>query len=538
MRLQGAPPRVKGVSLGLGIRRRAPLEESPVIEHLRDVGDSVRPLRGAEQEVIILRPVISGIKKSRLKEKCAPDAGDVADVIDRAQEVRVEIRLHVRLHVLVADPDLVLIRVDEIRAAALRDRLRKLKERVLSEEVVVVGEDDVFALRFLDRRICVFGDAECLLMRDHADPRVRGGKRRECFADRGIRAAPVRKNQFEMPVALREHGCRELGKIRLRRPIAGHDDAEKRRVLHLLRDPALLFQLAVRGQMFADPVRVDDRLHRWIKEAVINLRIERARAPVPEHVAALLRELFYPRRAVCDEPRRESPRDPCALRLESHVDAGLRNRAELDVKAVVRRDRVLFKELDRVEAAVALDLGLKLLSLVIKDSDPHVLLRDGPSLDADIAVLFVDGKVVEIDPDTLPLLRELPAPDREGQMPPVAVLRVDAQLAVFRDFPRKCHLAARLAAAVALVGILRHLSDLAGHLLPVKERRNFRIRHDVALQDVLRRIRQEKAVILYEKARVARRLRPREEASSHDASHHSSSLRSVKSGRFSVRLGL
>ena len=111
VRLDRSAPRVERVGLRLRICGSAALEESPVIEDLRDMDDLLRLFRASKDKIIILCSVELRIQKTDPVDQSSLYDQQVADIVDGRQEIRIIIRLQVRLHVLVADADLVLIAV-------------------------------------------------------------------------------------------------------------------------------------------------------------------------------------------------------------------------------------------------------------------------------------------------------------------------------------------------------------------------------------------------------------------------------------------
>ena len=81
----------------------------------------LRRLSASKNKIIILSTVIGRIQHTHLINQTLFDDEQMADVVDRPQEIRIEIRLHIRLHILLADADLILIAVEELGRRILAD---------------------------------------------------------------------------------------------------------------------------------------------------------------------------------------------------------------------------------------------------------------------------------------------------------------------------------------------------------------------------------------------------------------------------------
>ena len=253
MCLDGAASRVKRIPLRLRVCSRTALVEAPVVQHFRDVGDPVRLLRAPEDEIIILCAFIGWVRQPGLLHEFPSYTDDMAEIIDRAQEIRVIVRLHIRLHILSADPDLVFIRINEIRSPIRHGRHGDLKKGIRSNEVIVVGKKDPVSPGLRDGCICILCNPELPVMVQNPDPAVPGGKRIQKIRNRRVRPASVRQDQFIAVVALRSDRRRKLPEVVLRSPVTGHHDADEGPFRHRGTPLPLLLQRALGGQVLFNP---------------------------------------------------------------------------------------------------------------------------------------------------------------------------------------------------------------------------------------------------------------------------------------------
>ena len=161
-------------------------------------------LRGAQQQIVILRPVDAGVQGAHRIQHVAAQHHQVTEVIQRQEQIRIEVRLEERR--VMNQPakrvllDAVLVRVHQ-SIAVLLQRAHHFVQRLGREQIVVIQEGDVLAARRGDAAIGVAGDAGALAGLEYAQAligmaaqqRPKGLARR-----RGI----VGDDEFEMIIAL------------------------------------------------------------------------------------------------------------------------------------------------------------------------------------------------------------------------------------------------------------------------------------------------------------------------------------------------
>jgi hypothetical protein len=143
--LEGLARGLVGVGLGRARRRRGAGDLAPVIQHLGDVGDPLRALGEAEEEVVVLAAVEPMPEASDLREEAVTEDRQVGDVVhrrgDRGSSPAEERQSGGRLL------ELVLIGIDEVEIAILVQTPHDLEEGLWRQLVVVIKERDEIACR-------------------------------------------------------------------------------------------------------------------------------------------------------------------------------------------------------------------------------------------------------------------------------------------------------------------------------------------------------------------------------------------------------
>ena len=145
----------------------------PAVQDVGEVLDLLRLLRQAEEEIVILAPVKAAAQPGFLQQ-LPPDHRHVAQVVVAHQVVRAVVGLVVRVHVapsVLCDP--VLVGVDHVRVL-FGDAFRRPPQGIRGQQVVVVTQGGVFALRRLHGLVRVSADALVLRSPDHPEHRGTG----------------------------------------------------------------------------------------------------------------------------------------------------------------------------------------------------------------------------------------------------------------------------------------------------------------------------------------------------------------------------
>ena len=192
-----------------------------------------RFLGHAEDKVIVLGAVIGRVKLPDCVEKALPHRKEVADIVDRAEQIRVKVRLKMRVKKRTAvHVELVLVGVETVGLRLLHNGLGKGEEGLGRQNVVVVTEHHKIARRESERRIRIARNAAVLAEHRIADSRIV----RRIVPEDSLRvlsgATAVRETDLELRIGLREQGVKERLQIYRRRlKERDYDREEGRRIV-------------------------------------------------------------------------------------------------------------------------------------------------------------------------------------------------------------------------------------------------------------------------------------------------------------------
>ena len=192
-----------------------------------------RFLGHAEDKVIVLGAVIGRVKLPDCVEKALPHRKEMADIVDRAEQIRVKVRLKMRVKERAAvHVELVLVGIEAVGLRLLYNGLGKGEEGLGRQNIVVVAEHHKIALREGKRRIRIACDTPVLAEHRIAYSRIA----RRIVPENSFRVLPgtaaVRKADFKLRVGLREHGVEKRLQIHRRRlKERDHNRKERRRTV-------------------------------------------------------------------------------------------------------------------------------------------------------------------------------------------------------------------------------------------------------------------------------------------------------------------
>jgi hypothetical protein len=147
------------------------------------VHDGVRLLGGAQDEVVVLGDAQRLVEAAQLAQQRRTEAHHVDDVRVRSQVLLREARpVGVAADLVRVVRGERFVRVEEV-GVVLGDRLRHAEEGMLLEDVVVVEQDHVAALRHVDGAVERVRDAAVGLAVVDANARIRGHVAVEQAAD-------------------------------------------------------------------------------------------------------------------------------------------------------------------------------------------------------------------------------------------------------------------------------------------------------------------------------------------------------------------
>ena len=192
-----------------------------------------RFLGHAEDKVIVLGAVIGRVKLPDCVEKALPHRKEVADIVDRAKQIRVKVRLKMRVKERAAvHVEFVLVGVEAVGFRLFHDGLGKGEEGLGRQNIVVVAEHHKITRRKGKRRVCIARDAAVLAEHRIADSRIA----RRIVPENSLRvlpgAATVRETDLKFRIGLREQGVEERLQIHRRRlKERNHNREEGRRIV-------------------------------------------------------------------------------------------------------------------------------------------------------------------------------------------------------------------------------------------------------------------------------------------------------------------
>ena len=192
-----------------------------------------RFLGHAEDKVIVLGAVIGRVKLPDCVEKALPHRKEMADIVDRAKQIRVKVRLKMRVKERAAvHVEFVLVGIETVGFRLFHDGLGKGEEGLGRQNIVVIAEHHKIALREGKRRIRIARDAPVLAEYRIADSLIA----RRIIPENSFRvppgAAAVRKAELELRIGLREQGVEKRLQIHRRRlKERDHKRKERRRTV-------------------------------------------------------------------------------------------------------------------------------------------------------------------------------------------------------------------------------------------------------------------------------------------------------------------
>ena len=254
--LEHRPARQVGPGLGVGVARRRAGDDTPVVEHLRDVEDPPGLFGGPQHDVVVLAAVERRPESPDARQQLVTYDRHVAQVRVRQEEVGVPVGFEVGLERAAELVELVLVRVQDVDVVVRRDRRGDLGQRVGLQDVVVVQEHHVLPRGQGQGPVGGRRDAPVRIERRHLDPGVGGGEGRQLVGQVGVPRAVVAETELPVLVALVEDGAHALPEVPEGRPVDGDDDAEQRPVDG---QPVARLRLGVLGAVLVpqvDPVPV------------------------------------------------------------------------------------------------------------------------------------------------------------------------------------------------------------------------------------------------------------------------------------------
>ena len=259
MSLDGSFSRLKSVGLALRILSGGILMASPVIEDLRNMIYFLRlhRLHTAENKIIILGPVKLRTEQPHLIHHVSSHYKQMADIVHRAEKIRVVIRLEMWLkEFMPVHGHFVLVGIEKPDLPVLIQGLYALIQRVRRQHVVMIGKGDKISRGRLHTRVGVFRDPESPAVAHHADPLIRSLQLVQQSGKRRRFAASVGKAQFPVGISLFTDRAHQLAEIFLRSFIERHHNGYLRLIFKFLM--ALFLQFPGARQMAQDPFLIGD----------------------------------------------------------------------------------------------------------------------------------------------------------------------------------------------------------------------------------------------------------------------------------------
>ena len=222
------------------------------------MADILTGFHTAENKIIILGPVVL-----RPHHACPFDDRpfhhqQMADVIHRAQKIRIVIRLKMGLKELISvHGHFIFVRIDDLRLRLFIQFLYTAKQRVRRQHIVMVGKSDPLSRGRLYGRIGILRNFQTLLVKYHADTFILLLVPLQCLLQRRIPAAAVGKAELPVGIGLIFHRLDQLCQIGLWRTVQRHHDTDlwMYRKFHL----PLARQLRCRGKVFGQPLIIGNR---------------------------------------------------------------------------------------------------------------------------------------------------------------------------------------------------------------------------------------------------------------------------------------
>ena len=187
-------------------------------------------LADAQHQVPVLGPVELAAQSAQSRDQVTANRGEVTDVVLAQQQQRVEVGLEVGRVEPFTVGELVLVRVEQLRAGSVVQSQGHVQQRPLDQRVVVVHENEPLPRRRVDRRVGGRGDAAVGLAFDESHTRIAPGVLLDNRADLGIGRAVVGDDQLEVRVHLGEDGVDRGAQEPVVGVVRGHHDRQRRPV--------------------------------------------------------------------------------------------------------------------------------------------------------------------------------------------------------------------------------------------------------------------------------------------------------------------
>ena len=389
MSLDGSFPRLKSIGLALRVLRGGILMASPVIEDLRNMIYFLRlhRLHTAENKIIILGPVKLRTEQSHLIHHVSSHYKQVADIVHRAEKIRVVIRFKMRLKEFMSvHGHFVLVGIKKPDLPVLVQGLYALVQRVRRQHIVMIGKGDKISRGRLHTRVGVFRNPERPAVAHHADPLIRSlqlvqqpGKRRRF-------AASVGKAQFPVGISLFTDRIHQLAEIFLRSFIERHHNGYLRLIFKFLM--ALFLQFPGARQMAQDPLLIGYLSGGRCFYLGNDLSRQRGASLASPVTYPFFRVLLY-----------FFPEYHCRLEMndmhgffvpgvEHHIKQFPGNIGQLHKKSCFVPDLRLLVKLFHIYSFCAQDLRLHFLFIFIKNLDTHRHIGSYPAPDPHKTLLY------------------------------------------------------------------------------------------------------------------------------------------------------
>ncbi len=190
--------------------------------------DTTGSLRGAEHQVVILRPIESFTNAVDGFEQAAANDEKMAGIHVGQQQYRRPVRLELRPVAAPTHVDLVIVAVDDVVAGMIGGVDRDFGERIRAQEIVVIEEREKLAARNSGRGIRRCRDSSVVVAMHDMDAFVGRRPALEALADSGSGAGIVCDAQLPAFVHLIDDAADRLIEEILRRVVDRHDDRDAR----------------------------------------------------------------------------------------------------------------------------------------------------------------------------------------------------------------------------------------------------------------------------------------------------------------------
>lgn len=190
-----------------------------MVEDMGNMHDVLRVFCQAQEEVVILRPVVCCVKSTECREDLFPYDLEVSDVAGGKERLLAPVWLEFRIISIVSPIDFIVVGVQKIRSVRRTgDTGSDHSECSGFQEVIMIKESDVLRTCSMDAGVCCCTDASVVREADDLDAAIHSrGIVGDLFSVTGLWAIQGEK-EFPVWVVLLEDGvdgCLEEARIRV-----------------------------------------------------------------------------------------------------------------------------------------------------------------------------------------------------------------------------------------------------------------------------------------------------------------------------------